>query len=83
MSRDYIARDPRTGLPIQVGTEKKAKAKTNAKTERGPWQGLRKQDIIPLAKGEIETAKSVWTERDYQLTQVDGVRALQRLKGFA
>jgi hypothetical protein len=83
LSRDYIARDPRTGLPIQVGTEKKAKAKTNAKTERGPWQGLRKQDIIPLAKGEIETAKSVWTERDYQLTQVDGVRALQRLKGFA
>ena len=83
LSREYIARDPRTGLPINVGSEKKAKPKATAKTERGPWQGLRKQDIIPLAKGEIESAKSVWTERDYQLTQVDGVRALQRLKGFS
>jgi hypothetical protein len=83
LSREYIARDPRTGLPINVGSEKKAKTKATAKTERGPWQGLRKQDIIPLAKGEIESAKSVWTERDYQLTQVDGVRALQRLIGFS
>jgi hypothetical protein len=83
LSREYIARDPRTGLPISVGSEKKAKTKATAMTERGPWQGLRKQDIIPLAKGEIKSAKSVWTERDYHLTQVDGVRALQRLKGFA
>ena len=83
MSREYIARDPRTGLPISVGSEEKTKTNINDKTERGPWQGLRKQDIIPLAKGEIESAKSVWTERDYHLTQVDGVRALQRLKGFA
>ena len=79
LSRDYIARDPRTGLPINVGSGKKTKTKATTKTERGPWQGLRKQDIIPLAKGEIESAKSVWTERDYHLTQVDGVRALQRV----
>ncbi len=83
LSRDYIARDPRTGLPINVGNKKKRKTKAVTKSETGPWQGLRKQDIIPLAKGEIESAKSVWTEGDYQLTQVDGVRALQRLKGFA
>jgi len=83
LSRDYIARDPRTGLPINVGTKKKSKKKALKKTESGPWQGLRKQDIIPLAKGEIGSAKSVWTDRDYQLTQVDGVRALQLLKGFA
>ncbi len=83
LSRDYIARDPRTGLPINVGNKRKSKRKAVTKTETGPWRGLRKQDIIPLAKGEIETAKSVWTDRDYQLTQVDGVRALQMLKGFA
>lgn len=83
LSRDYIARDPRTGLPINVGSKKKPERKANIKKETGPWQGLRKQDIIPLAKGEIESAKSAWTDRDYQLTQVDGVRALQMLKGFA
>lgn len=83
LSRDYVARDPRTGLPINVGSKKKSRTKTTDKKETGPWQGLRKQDIIPLATGQIKTAKSVWTDRDYYLTQVDGVRALQMLKGFA
>ena len=83
LSRKYIARDPRTGLPLNVGNKKKSKKKALTKTETGPWQGLRKQDIIPLAKGDIKTAKSVWTDKDYQLTQVDGVKALQLLKGFA
>ena len=83
LSREYIARDPRTGLPLNVGNKKKSRKKVLQKTETGPWQGLRKQDIIPLAKGDIKTAKSVWTDKDYQLTQADGVRALQLLKGFA
>jgi len=83
LSREYIARDPRTGLPLNVGNKKKSRKKVLQKTETGPWQGLRKQDIIPLAKGDIKTAKSVWTDKDYQLTQADGVRALQMLKGFA
>ena len=52
MAREYIARDPRTGRPLNV-----AKPKRVDKTivsETGPWVSIADADVFPLARGEID-----------------------------
>jgi hypothetical protein len=50
-------------------------------TETGPWVAINKLDIIPLAKGEIESVKVSWKGKNVDLTQVEGIIALTRIKG--
>ena len=58
MGREFIARDPRTGLPISRGT-KKQKAMT-PQIEEGPFIAIPNHEIIPLAMGEdVTTAATV------------------------
>ena len=52
MSKEYIARDPRTGKPLNVSRSKSKKQ--YIETEQGPWMAIPDIDIIPLAIGEIE-----------------------------
>ena len=51
MTRDYIARDPRTGKPLNVGKSKSKKQ--YIEVQEGPWLAINGPDIIPLANGEI------------------------------
>ena len=79
MSREYVARDPRTGRPINVGGgSRKSKRSTVAE---GPWMAIPQQAVIPLATGEIETYRVGWKEKDYQMTRLDGIKALSILSG--
>lgn len=79
MSRDYIARDPRTGRPINVGRARRGKKRVVA--EVGPHVALPPQVVIPLIKGEIETYRVSWKEKDHFLTRNDGIKALANLSG--
>ena len=79
MSKEYIARDPRTGKPLNVSRSKSKKQ--YIETEQGPWMAIPDLDIIPLAIGEIEECKIPWRSKDYHLTRKDGIMALTRIKG--
>ena len=79
MSRDYIARDPRTGQPIDVGTRR---GKTKKRSEKeGPWMAIPQQAVIPLATGQMETYRVGWMEKDYHMDRFDAIKALSILSG--
>ena len=79
MSREYIARDPRTGKPLTVARSKSKKQ--YIETEQGPWMAIPDMDIISLAMGIIDECKIPWRSKDYHLTRKDGIMALTRIKG--
>ena len=79
MSRDYIARDPRTGRPINVGGGRKKSKRSTGK--EGPWMAIPQQAVIPLATGEIDTYRVAWKEKDFQMGRIDGIKALSVLSG--
>jgi hypothetical protein len=39
------------------------------------------QAVIPLATGQIESYRVGWKEKDYQMNQLDGIKALSILSG--
>ena len=51
MTREYIARDPRTGKPLNVGRSKSKKQYIEA--QEGPWLAIKDSDIVALANGAI------------------------------
>ena len=79
MGREFIARDPRTGLPISRGT-KKQKAMM-PQIEEGPFIAIPNHEIIPLAMGEQQTSQVMWRGKRKDLGRIDGIRALTRLHG--
>ena len=79
MTRDYIARDPRTGKPLNVGRSKSKKQYIEA--QEGPWLAINEPDIIPLANGNINDYNVSWRSKQYVLTREDGILGLTRLKG--
>ena len=79
LSREYIARDPRTGLPIAVAKQRKSVKKM--KVESGPWVTLSDEEVFSLLKGEIETASVRWKDQTISLGRVYAIRALGRFHG--
>ena len=79
MSREYIARDPRTGKPLNV-TKSKSK-KQYIEALEGPWLAIKDSDIIPLANGEIPSYEVSWRSKSYNLSREDGIIGLTRIKG--
>lgn len=79
MTREYVARDPRTGLPIAVTKQRKSTKKI--KTESGPWTALTDHDVFALLNKEIETTTIRWNSKSVILTRVDALRALGRFHG--
>jgi HEAT repeat protein len=79
MVREYIARDPRTGLPLNVGRSKKADKKIVS--EIGPWVSIPDADVLPLALGEIDAVQSRYLDKTHTHHQAAGVRALGRFSG--
>ena len=49
MAKKYIARDPRTGKPIQTGQS--AVSDASYEPTLGPWCALHPADIMSLAEG--------------------------------
>lgn len=79
MARDYIARDPKTGKPINVGSGYKKRKKSNVET--GPWMALPSDAVIPLASGEIESYRVSWKDKVHHLSRIDAIKALSKLSG--
>lgn len=79
MSREYIARDPRTGKPLNVAKSKSKKQ--YIETQEGPWLAVNDSDIIPLSNGDISSYEVSWRSKKYQLLREDGIIGLTRIKG--
>ena len=79
MSREYIARDPRTGRPINVGSSRRQRKKREVR--EGPWMAIPPQAVIPLATGELDEYKVGWKEKDHYMGRLDGIKALSNLAG--
>lgn len=79
MSREYIARDPRTGRPINVGGGRRQSKKREIR--EGPWMAIPPQAVIPLITGEIESYRVGWKEKDHLMKKLDGIKALSNLAG--
>ena len=62
MVREYIARDPRTGLPIATG--RRQTRKTNQKERIGPWLECTRQQILDLSTGNYRALSSIGMEGD-------------------
>ena len=80
MTREYIARDPRTGKPLNVGKSKSKKQYIEA--QEGPWLAIKDPDIVRLANGEISQYDVSWRSKNYELTREDGIIGLTRIKGL-
>lgn len=79
MAREYIARDPRTGLPIATGRRQTRK---NTKKERiGPWTECTRQQILDLSNGILDDLLVDWNGGRHTLGRIDGIHGLCRLKG--
>jgi HEAT repeat protein len=79
MAREYIARDPRTGLPIATG--RRQTRKTSKKERIGPWMECTRQQILDLSTGANDVLNVDWNGGLHILGRVDGVQGLGRLKG--
>ena len=79
LTREYVARDPRTGKPLNVG--KSRRKKQYIEVQEGPWSAIAEADIIPLANGEISDYAISWRSKKYSLQRIDGIIGLTRLKG--
>lgn len=79
LSREYIARDPRTGLPIAVAKQRKSVKK--AKVETGPWVALSDDDVFSLLEGKTDSVSVRWMDKTISLGITYAIRALGRFHG--
>jgi hypothetical protein len=79
LTREYIARDPRTGLPLSVA--KTTRVDKTIVSQTGPWVSIPDGSILPLARGEIDQVESRYLDRNHTHGRAAGVRALGRFKG--
>ena len=79
LSREYIARDPRTGLPIAVAKRRKSAKKI--KVETGPWVALSDEEVFSLLNNKISTAAVRWKDQTINLDRTYALRALGRFHG--
>ena len=79
MTKEYVARDPRTGKPLNV--TKSRRKKQYIESPEGPWLAIQDTDIIPLANGEITNYEVSWRSKTYNLKREDGIIGLTRIKG--
>ncbi len=81
VTREYIARDPRTGRRIGVGRKSGNRAAGFAalSPEGGPWQRLEDNEILPLANGESRKVEKMSDGKRLLLGRVDAIKALSRV----
>ena len=79
MSRDYIARDPKTGRPINQGRATKQADIRSMLPESGIWERIPRGDIIPLASGEAKIVEIPRSEGGGLARRIDGILALNRV----
>ena len=76
---DYIARDPRTGKPIEVATVvQRAQVEEG---RRGAWSRLTPAQVLDLATGRSEVLNVMLDGERRSFTRLDGVEGLVLAKG--
>jgi len=76
----YIARDPKTGLPLQIGERGIPGHVDEAyRAPQGYWDAIKHFDIIPLCNGSIQALEIRWKEKPQLVSRADGIRALPRV----
>ena len=80
MAKKYVARDPRTGKPIQVSQSTKADA--SYEPVQGPWCALHPDDIMSLAEGTLAEREVRWKNDTLTMTQQHGVRGLSHVPQY-
>lgn len=74
MGRNYIARDPRTGKPIEM--DRTTTNEVSYEPVQGPWSALVPADSLNLAEGRIDEKSVRWKNESIVMTKRDGIRAL-------
>ena len=74
MGRNYIARDPRTGKPIEM--DRTTTNEVSYEPVQGPWSALVPADSLNLAEGRIDEKSVRWKNETLVMTKRDGIRAL-------
>lgn len=74
MAKEYIARDPRTGKPIQVAQSVTLDA--SYEPIKGPWMALHPDDIMSLAEGSLSERTVRWMNDTLTMARKDGIRGL-------
>ena len=78
--KEYIARDPKTGLPLAFGKGYVSGPIDEAyRAPKGPWDAIKNYDIISLCDGTIQALEVRWKEVPQLVTRNDAIRALPRI----
>ena len=80
MARDYIARDPKTGRPIN---QRRATKKVDIRSTLPPpgvWERIPRSDIVPLASGQVKMVEIPRSEGGGLARRIDGILALNRVR---
>jgi len=78
--KEYIARDPKTGLPLAFGKRGNSGPVDEAyRAPKGPWDAIKNYDIISLCDGTIQALEVRWKEIPQLVTRTDAIRALPRI----
>lgn len=79
MARDYIARDPKTGRPINQRRRTKQVDIRSMLPASGVWQRIPRRDIVPLASGEVKMVEIPRSEGGGLARRIDAILALNRV----
>ncbi len=79
MARDYIARDPKTGRPINQQRQVKQVDIRSMLPADGVWQRIPRRDIVPLASGSVKMVEIPLSEGGGLARRIDGILALNRV----
>ncbi len=79
MSRDYVARDPRTGEKISLGKKRQSMIKAAFRAPQGPWNSLLPDQIRDLLEKRVSTIEVRWMDKRVLLDRLDAIRAITAL----
>ena len=79
MARDYIARDPKTGRPINQRRATKQVDIRSTLPPPGVWERNPRRDIVPLASGQVKMVEIPRSEGGGLARRIDGILALNRV----
>ncbi len=79
MSRDYIARDPRTGQRISLGKKRRKMIQAAFRAPQGPWNSLLPNQIRDLLEKKVSTIEVRWMDKRVLLDRLDAIRAITAL----
>ena len=77
MAKKYVALDPRTGKPIEIGQNSGQEA--SYEVMKGKWSALRPDEIMNLVEGRLASRTVRWEGKTWELMRKDGVRALSNV----